>query len=76
MRADGVTRKTMTPAWLGFAPRQFGLGGLGLGRLLLLWQQRISERVHLRDLEACYLEDAGLSPEARAREVGKPFWRR
>lgn len=40
------------------------------------WQHRASERRHLRDLEARFLEDVGMSLEDRDREVRKPFWQR
>lgn len=40
------------------------------------WQRRASERAHLRELETCFLDDVGITPEQRDREVEKPFWKR
>lgn len=44
--------------------------------VLLLWQQRASERTHLRTLDDRVLRDIGLSRADVEREASIPFWRR
>lgn len=43
--------------------------------LLLVWQERATQRVHLSSLPDELLKDMGLSPEDARREASKPFWR-
>ncbi|MEM7172762.1 MAG: DUF1127 domain-containing protein [Pseudomonadota bacterium] len=43
--------------------------------LLVVWQQRASQRTHLARLERNYLEDMGITPEQARKEAAKPFWR-
>ena len=48
-----------------------------LGRLIATlgtWQERASDRAHLRDLDARLLEDMGLSARDAKRESTKHFW--
>lgn len=47
---------------------------LAIASTTMLWQRRARSRIHLRDLEAHLLDDIGISPERRDREVHKPFW--
>ncbi len=42
---------------------------------LLLWQRRISTRRQLARLDERLLADAGITLQARAEEIDKPFWR-
>lgn len=44
--------------------------------LLEVWAQRARQRRHLGELPAERLADIGVSPEAAAGEVSKPFWRK
>jgi len=48
---------------------------VGLFRVLLAWQARVSERHHLEDLPDYMLRDVGLTREEVDRESHKPFWR-
>ena len=48
----------------------------GTSKVLMEWQSRASERAHLRDLEARFLNDVGMTSGDRDREVRKPFWQR
>lgn len=58
-------------------PIPYVLAGLtGLLSETLVWHQRSQGRAQLRSLEQHRLDDIGLSPDARDREVRKPFWRR
>ena len=43
--------------------------------LLLLWQDRASQRAQLASLEDCYLADMGITREDALAEAAKPFWR-
>lgn len=43
--------------------------------ILYRWQQRASERHHLRHLSDHMLKDMGLHRADIAAEVSKPFWR-
>ena len=57
--------------------RQAGTSG-GLGRLfqiLILWQDRESQRRALEALDDRLLADVGLGRDHAAREAAKPFWR-
>ena len=52
--------------------------GLHVTRLVVAlrqWSERASQRRHLSRLTRRELEDVGISPEAAAAEVAKPFWR-
>ena len=42
---------------------------------LVTWQARISDRAHLRSLDARMLKDMGLTRDDVRQEVSKPFWR-
>ena len=42
--------------------------------LLLLWQQRASERHHLAGLSEFHLKDIGFSRADVEAEIVKPFW--
>jgi len=52
----------------------FGLAGLSPIALILGWQARAASRAALSRLDARLLDDAGISPEAAAREAAKPLW--
>jgi uncharacterized protein YjiS (DUF1127 family) len=43
--------------------------------MLLVWQERASQRHTLAGLDDRLLRDMGLNRADVAREVGKPFWR-
>jgi uncharacterized protein YjiS (DUF1127 family) len=43
--------------------------------LLVLWQERASQRRHLSRFDGHGLRDVGLSRAALAPEIRKPFWR-
>jgi len=43
--------------------------------LILLWQDRVSERAHLASLDDRLLRDVGLSRADVENEVSLPFWR-
>jgi len=42
--------------------------------VLLQWQERATTRARLRDLDARFLDDVGLSAQEAYREARKPFW--
>ena len=44
-------------------------------KILRRWNERAKQRQHLSGLTARELEDVGISVEAAAAEVAKPFWR-
>ena len=44
-------------------------------QLLLLWQERATQRHHLSMLDGHALRDVGLARADLAPEIGKPFWR-
>jgi uncharacterized protein YjiS (DUF1127 family) len=44
--------------------------------LVLLWQERASQRTHLASLDNHALRDIGLSRADVERETSLPFWRR
>ncbi len=44
-------------------------------KLLRRWSERAEQRRHLATLTLWELDDAGISPQAAAKEVAKPFWR-
>ena len=48
--------------------------GIDLLATLLAWRRRWLTRRHLRSLDLRELEDVGIDPAARRREVAKWFW--
>jgi len=44
-------------------------------RILLVWQQRVSERNRLSTMPQYLLRDMGLSPSDVNQETAKPFWK-
>ncbi|WP_282608040.1 DUF1127 domain-containing protein [Pelagibius sp. Alg239-R121] len=46
-----------------------------LFNVLLLWQDRATQRHHLASLSDRRLRDMGLTPTDVGKEVSKPFWR-
>lgn len=44
--------------------------------VLLVWQERATTRAGLRDLDARFLEDVGLSKHEAYIEARKPFWKK
>jgi len=42
--------------------------------VLLTWQERATTRARLRELDARFLDDVGLSAQQAYREARKPFW--
>jgi uncharacterized protein YjiS (DUF1127 family) len=71
-RAGGVDRQiTMRPAR---AAEKVGILLASIAGLLRTWQAREKERAFLAGLPEFELSRMGLSPEARRREVNKPFW--
>lgn len=46
-----------------------------LGRTVLRWQVRASQRVELQEMDEHMRRDIGLSYEDCLREARKPFWR-
>ncbi len=47
---------------------------LSIASTVVMWRRRARDRSHLRDLEPYLLDDVGIPPERRDREVRKPFW--
>lgn len=47
----------------------------GVQAQLGLWQERITYRQTLRDMNEHLLEDVGLTRDIALREAQKPFWR-
>ena len=43
-------------------------------KTLLMWHERASTRARLRELDARFLEDVGLSRKDALKEARKPFW--
>ncbi|MCP5083058.1 MAG: DUF1127 domain-containing protein [Alphaproteobacteria bacterium] len=43
-------------------------------KLIRRWSDRADQRRHLATLTRRELDDVGISPEAAAEEVAKPFW--
>lgn len=73
-----TTRHLASRGWMFFGTRE----DRGLRRwpgraltLLLVWQERASQRRHLESLDERYLRDMGLSRADVAREAAKPFWK-
>lgn len=58
----------------GFVQRLVGLPFAAL-EALLVWQERVSERRHLLELDGHLLKDMGLSRADAEREASVPFWR-
>ena len=60
------------------APARFGAGIRGFvmhaAKQLHSWHQRQRQRQALADLDEHLLSDIGITREAAAREVAKPFW--
>lgn len=46
-----------------------------LARVALVWEQRRQTRRAMARLDGHMMRDIGLTPDAVADEVGKPFWR-
>lgn len=44
--------------------------------MLKVWNERITQRTHLLDLDNSQLDDIGLNRGEAMMEAGKPFWRR
>lgn len=74
----------ITQSWQHGAARGAGPAGLlrrmrdraiAASVLLLTWRDRKRQRDLLAGLDARMLRDIGLTPDAQAREVTKPFWR-
>jgi len=68
--AEMPARRTTGPCSSGFLKAAL----LSVVSAAMMWRQRAHDRAHLRDLEPHHLDDIGMSPERRAREVRKPFW--
>ncbi len=64
LRPSRVTHQRRFTGWL--------VNALGI---LLVWQERASERHRLAELEAHQLEDMGLTRADVTAECSKPFWR-
>lgn len=45
-------------------------------KLMRRWSERAKQRRHLATLTRTELDDVGISTEAAAAEVAKPFWRK
>ena len=58
----------------GFVQRLIGLPFAAL-ETLLVWQERVSERQRLRQMDDHLLKDMGLSRADAEREGAVPFWR-
>jgi len=41
---------------------------------LVAWQRRHDQRRHMADMDSRLMADAGLTADAVAREIAKPFW--
>lgn len=46
-----------------------------LKAIIVLWIQRHQQRKALAKLDQRLLDDVGLTPEAVAKEIAKPFWK-
>ncbi len=64
LRPSRATHERRFTGWL--------VNALGI---LLVWQERASERYRLANLEAHQLEDMGLTRADVIAECSKPFWR-
>ncbi len=64
LRPSRATHERRFTGWL--------VNALGI---LLVWQERASERHRLAELEAHQLEDMGLTRADVTAECSKPFWR-
>ncbi len=53
----------------------FGSLAIRAAGILLIWQERATQRHALAALEARMLRDMGLSRADALREAAKPFWR-
>ena len=67
--ADHVT---VLPATLFKLQRLTGQNWLGI---IAVWIERRRQRRALGDLDERLLDDVGITREAAAREIAKPFWR-
>ncbi|NQV43447.1 MAG: DUF1127 domain-containing protein [Rhodospirillales bacterium] len=43
--------------------------------ILVTWQKRSQDRIHLKTLDAHLLKNTGLTRDEVVLEVSKPFWR-
>ncbi|MEM7222120.1 MAG: DUF1127 domain-containing protein [Pseudomonadota bacterium] len=68
------TTQTARPVFKGFAQLLVSVAA-GIGRTLMDWQARSSDRAHLQELPDYMLKDMGLTRVDADRESAKPFWR-
>jgi uncharacterized protein YjiS (DUF1127 family) len=47
-----------------------------IGHLVVEWQRRASERMHLREIDDRLLQDMGITDPQAEAESRKPFWRK
>jgi uncharacterized protein YjiS (DUF1127 family) len=79
-RMEGPMMITQSWQQLASAPRP-GLarrirgGAAAAGGWVAAWITRVRQRELLAGLDARMLRDIGLTPDAQARELTKPFWR-
>ncbi len=73
-RLPGRSRAPLRPSRATHQRRSTGWLVNALG-ILLVWQERASERHRLAELEAHQLEDMGLTRADVTAECSKPFWR-
>jgi len=60
---------------LSWRSRGIGLSfASGAVALLMLWRRRHHTRRHLARLDGRLLEDVGIDPKDRDREIAKRFW--
>jgi uncharacterized protein YjiS (DUF1127 family) len=81
-RMEGPMMITQSPSWQQQASsprlalaRRIRDGAATVVSWLAAWVTRVRQRELLAGLDRRMLRDIGLTPDAQARELTKPFWR-